>query len=106
MQVTFLIDEGRRYIIDHVDFKGVDAVSEQTLRQDMVELEGKPYDADAIKRDRRSIVKAYSKVGGYIFQEAAGIPPNPEYLQIRVKKWFKREPGHVDLVYDISEGKR
>jgi outer membrane protein insertion porin family len=106
MEVTFVIDEGPRYVIEHVDFKGLNAVSEAALRQNMTMVEGRFYDSEGIENDRRSMVKAYSKAGGYIYEEQPGIAPNPEYLQIRVKPWFKKEPGKLDLVYDISEGKQ
>src|SRR5260370_22790581 len=31
--------------------------------------------------------------------------PDPDYLQIRDQRIFKKEPGKVELVYDIHEGK-
>ena len=106
MQVTFLIDEGPRYIIDHIEFKGNKAVAESTFRKDMTMLEGTNFDQDGVNRDTRAIVKAYSKVGGYIYEQQPGQNPDPDYLQITAKKVFKREPGKLDLIYEISEGKQ
>ncbi len=106
MQVTYLIDEGPRYIVDHVEFKGNQKVQEATLRKDMTLLEGTPFDADATNRDIRSIVRNYSKVGGFIYEQQPGMQPNPDYLQINVKKVFKQIPGKVDLIYEIGEGKQ
>jgi outer membrane protein assembly factor BamA len=106
MEVTFLVDEGTRYFIDQVEFKGISAVTEGDLRKEMRELEGRPYDDDAIHNDIRSIVKVYSKVGGYIFDEHAGVAPNPDYLQIRPDHFVEMQPGRVKLVYTITEGKQ
>jgi len=106
MQVTYVIDEGPRYVINRVEFRGLRAVSEGALRKQMEMLEDKPYDADGIDRDRRAIVKVYSQVGGYIFEEQPGLPSNPEYLQINPKREFLAEPGKLNLVYEISEGKQ
>jgi len=106
MQVSFLVDEGARYFIDQVEFKGISAVTEGDLRKEMRELEGKPYDDDAIHNDIRSIVKVYSKVGGYIFDEHPGVAPNPDYLQIKPDHFVEMQPGRVKLVYTITEGKQ
>jgi outer membrane protein assembly factor BamA len=34
------------------------------------------------------------------------VAPNPDYLQINTKTVFEKEPGKVDLIYEISEGKQ
>ena len=69
-------------------------------------LEGSRYDQDGVSRDTRAIVKHYSTVGGYIYEQQPGQSPNPDYLQINAKRVFKRQPGRLDLVYEISEGKQ
>ena len=106
MQITFVIDEGPRYLIDSVSFEGNLTVSEGAFRKSIKDVEGIPYDKDVIDNDVREIVKDYSKSGGFIYQEQAGIQPNPEYLHINPEPFFEREVGKVRIVYVISEGKQ
>lgn len=101
MQVEFLIDEGPRYTVDQVTFKGNANVNEAKLRNELKIVEGMPYDEEIIQRDIRKIVRDYSPLG-YIYEPSA---TDPDYLKIEPKPVFKREPGHVELVYEITEGK-
>ncbi|MGN6507595.1 MAG: POTRA domain-containing protein, partial [Tepidisphaeraceae bacterium] len=57
MQIDFVIDEGPRYTIDKVTFKGNSNVTEATLRDNLKDTEGRPYDKDLIDRDIRKIVR-------------------------------------------------
>jgi outer membrane protein insertion porin family len=106
MQITFVIDEGVRYIIDEVSFEGNLTVSEGAFRQSIKDVEGVPFDQDVITNDVKEMVKAYSKAGGFIYQEQPGIPGNPEYLHIEPETYYERDVGKVRLVYIISEGKQ
>jgi len=105
VQVEYVIDEGRRYVVDRISFRGNhdERVTEDLLRKDMKMTEGRFFDEELVKRDIRSIIKAYSPYG-YIY-----IPPepnpDPDYLRIRDEHIFKKDPGKVELVYDIHEGK-
>jgi outer membrane protein insertion porin family len=108
LQVTFIIDEGQRYQIDHVIFKGDVTVPEGQLRKSLKMVEGSYYDKDVLDRDVREIVRDYSPYG-FIYQEPTAIEstqPHPEYLHIDSRPVFKNLPGHIDLVYDISEGNK
>ena len=106
MQITFVIDEGMRYVIDQVSFEGNATVSDETLRGAIKDVEGVPFDQDVITNDVRGMVKAYSKAGGFIYQEEPGVNPKPEYLHIEPEHYFENEPGKVRLVYEISEGRQ
>lgn len=106
MQITFVIDEGVRYVIDQVSFEGNLSVMEDTFRKSIRDVEGVPYDKDVIDNDVREMVKDYSKAGGFIYQEQPGIPGNPEYLHIDPQTFFEKDVGKVRLVYEISEGKQ
>ena len=105
VMVTFLIEEGPHYKIDQVTFKGNATVPEAELRKNLKLVEGRYYDADAMRRDVRSIVRAYSPFG-FIYQ-----PNEPDrerakdYLQVNPQPVLRKEAGTVGLVYDISEGK-
>lgn len=101
VQVNFLIEEGPRYTIDRITFKGNTKVTEAELRSNLKLVEGRPFDTETLQRDVRTIVKAYSPFG-YIYQPQTN---NPDYLRIDTKNVFRTEPGKVELVYDISEGK-
>jgi outer membrane protein assembly factor BamA len=105
VQVEFVIDEGRRYVVDRITFRGNhdQRVTEDLLRKDLKMTEGRFYDADLVKRDIRAIIRAYSPYG-YIYVQPEP-NPDPDYLQIRDQRIFKKEPGKVELVYDIHEGK-
>lgn len=108
VEVDYLIEEGRRYIIRHVGFKGNKTLDDAALRKQLKLTEGMPFDQDIIQRDIRQMVRAYSPYG-YIYQPYSD---NPDYLHIGrreypygVKVIFQQEPGIVELVYEISEGK-
>ena len=106
IKITFVIDEGVRYIVDKVTFKGNVKLTEAQLRKDMKLVEGQPYEADTLQRDVRAIVRAYSPFG-YIYQPGSN---DPDFLQIGhggepVKTVYLTQPGKVDLVYEIHEGK-
>src|SRR5690606_25869223 len=59
MMVQFLIEEGPRYVIEKISFEGNQKVSEAELRQKLKLVEGRPYDANALQRDVRQVVRAY-----------------------------------------------
>jgi outer membrane protein insertion porin family len=108
LQVTFIIDEGPRYQIDHVLFKGNVALPEATLRKGLNMTEGTYYDHEILDRDVRQLVRDYSPFG-FIYQQPTAIEStqsHPEYLHIDGKPIFKNVAGHIDLVYDISEGSK
>ncbi|MEZ0265680.1 MAG: outer membrane protein assembly factor [Phycisphaerae bacterium] len=105
VQVSFVIDEGVRYKIDTVTFRGNASVPEAEIRKQIKLVEGRFWDTDALKRDVRLIVKAYSPLG-FIYQPNEQDPAVARnYLQIRPEPVLRREAGTVGLVYEISEGK-
>ncbi len=103
VQVDFVIEEGKRYVVDRVTFRGNTSVSEADLRRDLKLIEGQYYDLDLLQRDQKQIVKAYSPFG-FIYSTNPQLS-EPDYLQINPSPVFRREAGRVELVYQISEGK-
>lgn len=101
LQVNFVVDEGKRYLIDKVTFQGNASVSEVDFRKRIKLIEGRYYDNEVLERDVREMVKSYSPFG-FIFQPQS---QNPDYLRIDTKPVFRREAGKVELVYEINEGK-
>lgn len=101
VMISFLVEEGPRYVVERIRFKGNEHLPEAKLREEMKMQEGQYYDQDRIRRDIRAIVRAYSPLGRiYLPQET-----DPDYLTIKDERYFSREPGKVELVYNISEGK-
>jgi outer membrane protein assembly complex protein YaeT len=104
VQVDFIIDEGARYKVDNVTFKGNNSLSEAQLRQGLKLTSGVAYDNDLQQRDIRQLVRNYSPLG-FIYQQASLGPANPDYLQINPRLVYRKDAGKVDLIYEINEGK-
>jgi outer membrane protein insertion porin family len=108
LEIDFLIDEGVRYKVDRVTFTGNVKVPEGVLRNDLQMVPGRYFDADRVRLDIKQIVKAYSPLG-YIYGPRGR---DPDYLRIGKPEYpfgakvvYHKEPGTVELVYEISEGK-
>jgi len=101
LEINFVIEEGKRYQIDRVTFKGLSIVGEADLRARMKLLEGQFYDNEIIQRDIREMVRAYSPFG-MIYQPQS---TDPGYLQIDTTPVFRGQEGKVELIYDVREGK-
>jgi outer membrane protein insertion porin family len=101
VEINFVIEEGQRYVIDRVTFRGNASVSEADLRKNLNLLEGQYFDNDVLQRDVRQLVKTYSPFG-FIYQQGSN---DSEFLRITPQPVFRKEAGRVELVYNISEGK-
>lgn len=106
VQVDFVIDEGKRYSVSKITFKGAASVTDTELRKNLRLKEGDTWDTDVINADVRKLVKAYSPFG-FIYQPDSPLDRgrNPDYLHISPTQVYTREPGKVELVYEIDEGK-
>jgi outer membrane protein insertion porin family len=112
LQVDFLIDEGPRYKVDKVTFVRVNGeavtpgstlgVAEGDLRSKLKMVEGSNWDGEVLVRDVREVVRAYSAKYGFIYVPGS---TDPDYLRVDTKPVFRREPGKVELVYQVREGK-
>jgi outer membrane protein insertion porin family len=103
-QVDFVIDEGKRYVVEKITFDGLKSIDEAKLRESFRLKEGDYYDKEVEQRDVRQIVRAYSPLG-FIYVQQSSDTPDPNYLRINPQTIFEREPGKTELVYRISEGK-
>ena len=103
MMVTFVVDEGVHYRIGTITFRNNQKLPEKTLRDGLKMTEGKFYDNDVLRRDVRSMVRDYSKAGGFVYVQNS---TNPDYLNIDSRTVFHKEAGVVDMIYDIHEGKQ
>jgi outer membrane protein assembly factor BamA len=101
LQIDFLVEEGVRYTVDQVTFVGAESVTDAQLRKNLKLTEGRPYDYELVQRDVREIVRVYSP-HGFIYQPQSR---DRDFLTIDPKPNFKRVAGHVELIYNIHEGK-
>jgi outer membrane protein insertion porin family len=89
--VTFVIDEGPRYVVNSVAFVGNEKFSKEELAADLALKPGDYFDLGAMGKDVGALKKHYG-ARGHVF---ADVKADPRFLE---------EPGRLDLVYDISEG--
>ena len=104
IEVDFLVDEGRRYVVDKVTFKGNKRLTAEQLAEAIRLKPGDFYDKSVVRRAEDEMVKAYSPFG-LIYNNAPLQAPNPDYLDIREAQVFQLEPGKVEVVFDVSEGR-
>ena len=91
LTLTFVIDEGPRYIVRNVTVAGNDKFSTPMLMQEMELKSGDYFNLAKMRRDVASLRDVYGGQG-HIF---ADIQADPRFLE---------EPGQLDLVYNVKEG--
>jgi outer membrane protein insertion porin family len=105
LQIDFLVDEGVRYVIDRVTFAGNSNLSDAQLRPLMKLQPGMFYDAETEQRDVNQIVKSYSPFGFIYAQPGSPGQADPDYLRIQPQQVFLKEPGRIELLFNVKEGK-
>jgi outer membrane protein insertion porin family len=93
LTLNFVIDEGPRYVVRNVSFAGIDKLTEKELRQDLKLTENQFFDKGKLGRDLTDLKYKYG-AKGYVFADIVD------------SKVFQLEPGELDIVYKIDEGKR
>ncbi|HIQ20150.1 MAG TPA: hypothetical protein EYH34_02775 [Planctomycetes bacterium] len=91
--LTFVIDEGPRYVIRNVAFVGNQRFSHEDLTKELKLKPGDYFNQSQMNADVLTLQDKYGSEG-YVF---ADIQANPRFLE---------EPGKLDLVYEIQEGRR
>ncbi len=91
--LTFVIDEGPRFVVRNVSFSGNQTFAEAQLRPRITLNSGDYFDLTKMNKDVRQLTDAYGSVG-FIMAE---VKPSPRTLE--------NAPA-IDLVYDITEGDR
>jgi len=93
LTLTFVINEGPRYRVRGITVRGNRKYSSDELL-DLVELKsGDYFDQSKMNADATTIQDHYGQVG-YVF---ATVKPDPRFME---------EPGELDLIFDISEGRQ
>jgi len=91
--LTFLIEEGRRFRIRKTRFEGTSVFAPAELDRQLRLIEGVFYNGLALRRDLEKIRALYGEIG---------------YVDATVthRIVYPPEPGLVDLVYTIAEGRQ
>ena len=93
LTLTFVINEGPRSKVRRVTVQGNRKYSSEQLLDSLELKTGDYFDQAKLKSDVATIEDRYGEVG-YIF---AAVKPDPR---------LSLEPGEIDLIYDISEGRQ
>ena len=104
VQVEFLINEGPRYVVDKITFNGNERLTAAQLAEIVRLKPGMFYDKLKVRGAEQDMIKAYSPFG-LIYNSSPLGGPRPEYLNIQEGQVFALEPGKVELVFNIGEGK-
>ena len=91
MTITFVIDEGPRYVIRNVAVVGNEKFATQTLLDQLELKSGDYFHLGKMNRDSKTLRDVYGGEGHFF----ADIVTDPRFLE---------EPGELDLVYNIEEG--
>jgi outer membrane protein insertion porin family len=93
IDLTFVIHEGPQYFVRNVRFLGNTKFEPAPLAENVTLAGGQAFEQAKMQKDAQWLQELYGS-HGYVF---ADVKPETVFLE---------EPGHVDLVYHIEEGKR
>jgi outer membrane protein insertion porin family len=91
MTITFVIDEGPRYVIRNVAIVGNQKFATQPLLDQLELKSGDYFHLGKLNRDANTLRDIYGGEGHFF----ADIETDPRFLE---------EPGQLDLVYNVEEG--
>jgi outer membrane protein insertion porin family len=91
LDITFVIDEGPRYVIRNVAVVGNTKFDSQSLLERLDLNSGDYFDLGKMNRDTVTLRDIYGGEGHFF----ADIQADPRFLE---------EPGQLDLVYNVEEG--
>ncbi|MDO4549865.1 MAG: BamA/TamA family outer membrane protein [Planctomycetia bacterium] len=91
-EVIFVINEGPQYKIRDIKYIGNDSIEADALMEDMKVFVGKPFNKDRMDQSIAKVRKRYGR-SGYVFAD------------INADIRFLEEPGELDIVFQIKEGK-
>lgn len=93
LTLTFIIDEGPRYMVHNRVVVGNTKFSAEELTKESKLKAGDFFNQAQMEADKTKMQDHYGSIG-YLF---AKVEPDPRFLE---------EPGQLDLVYNIQEGSR
>lgn len=92
--VTYRVEEGAQWFVDHVAINGMTRLSQPVvaaMRAQLSSMPGQPYSLVNVAEDRNAILTAYFSHG---FPAA----------ELTYKVQPSGEPNHVDVTYEVNEG--
>ena len=93
LSLKFVIDEGPRYVIRDIRIEGNDVYDQNSLLATTELRQGDFFDLTLMQGDVRMLKDAYG-ANGYVLADVKATPR------------FFEEPGQLDLVYEVDEGKQ
>ncbi len=93
LTITFVIDEGPRYVVRNVALLGAKKIEDGKLREKLKLLSGQYFDRNQQNIDLMKLRDEYGG-NGYVFAE------------IKADNRLLDEPGKLDIVYNVDEGSR
>jgi outer membrane protein insertion porin family len=93
MTLTYVVHEGPRYDVRNVSFMGNELFADTSLAIGTKLASGQPFEQAKMNDDVEWLKEVYGSQG-YIFAD------------VRAEPVFLEEPGKIDLVYHMEEGKR
>ncbi len=93
LTLTFIINEGPRYDVRNVRFMGNGLFADESLGMGVTLQSAQPFEQSKMNDDVEWLKELYGSQG-YVFAD------------IRAEPIFLEEPGTLDLVYHIEEGKQ
>jgi outer membrane protein assembly complex protein YaeT len=97
VEVIFVIQEGPRYAVRTIEFKGNEKLADDTLSENLKMKAGEPFNHAELQSDLQKIKDKYGALGHIDAGDGGG-------LKVRENVRFLDEPGQVDVVYTIAEG--
>ncbi len=91
--LTFTAEEGVRYSIESILFRGSSVLSETELRSLIESKEDEFVKRPTVDRDARAIQAHYGEFGHI-------------YAEVRALRVFSQQPGFVRITFEISEGEQ
>ncbi|MGA2034342.1 MAG: POTRA domain-containing protein [Thermoguttaceae bacterium] len=91
--LTFVIDEGPRYMVNDIAFVGNTKFSSEQLREKLKLKPGEFFNRAKMQADSTAVQDKYGSKG-YVFAD------------VKVENRFLDQPGKLDLVFNVTEGDR
>ncbi|WP_262927456.1 outer membrane protein assembly factor BamA [Phytohalomonas tamaricis] len=86
VDITFMVNPGRRAYVRRIEFKGNTTTADEVLRREMVQLEGAPASTDDIKQSQQRLQRL-----GFFKQVDVETRPVPD------------QPDQLDVTYNVEE---